>query len=1014
MTIRRTSRIIALAIAIVATASSTTLYLGMHSTSLRVRELDMVDDVVKCLYNLKILAVEDSNSRATPGERTAQWNAVRNDLVATLDSTVTLLREEPDEVASIRGNIRDIDLLLARQPDRRSATGQGGPAEGLEPLHDAQISDMLDASILDVTHWYNRTERVILERVRQLQLVAALVAAVASLIALAMVLTVDRRLLRPAFEIERTANRMAAGDARARVVNLSADELGNAGRAFNAMAAALEDERYRLLHSERRLREAQALARVGSFERNLDTGDGYWSDELYRILGYRAGEVEHSHELFIDHVHEDDRARVREAIADAGRSQGAFEFDTRLVRRDGGIRHAFASGRYVDTAGGGLIRGALLDITERKLAENEIREARDQLAARERQYRALVDNALDVIWTTGIDLVFRYVSPSITKMMGYSPEEMVGTHVQDYCDGPTFARIAEVLALQLEQGPDRDGVVVEVPLRHKDGHELMVEVRASALTDADGVPTHIQGVSRDITERRRMQLERERLLRAIEHVAEGVMITDCDGTIEYVNPEFERMTGYTATEAIGANPRILKSGEHDAEHYDTFWRAIRSGRTWQGRFTNRRKDGTLYVEEDTVSSVHDASGEITNYVAVKRDITDDLAMEDQLRQAQKMEAVGQLAGGVAHDFNNMLGVILGYAQLALDRLPPGDPLRPALDEIVKAGERSSNLTRQLLGFARKQPASPQVLDLNAAVEGTLQMLDRMIGEHIELMWVPGSDVAPAEIDPSQLDQILANLVVNARDAIPDVGRVVIKTERVQLDEAYCRSHVGFSPGDYTQLSVTDNGTGMDKDTLTHVFEPFFTTKDSSGGTGLGLATIYGIVKQNEGFINIYSEPGIGTTVTIYLPAQTGTAVVPPRAVERTETRKGTETVLVVEDEPALLELATASLEGLGYEVLPANSPGRALEIARECRQPIHLLMTDVVMPEMNGQELWDRLLETNPSLLCLFVSGYPMDVVREHGRLDDGVAFLQKPFVLDALSAKVREVLDGRTEDHAG
>ncbi len=379
-------------------------------------------------------------------------------------------------------------------------------------------------------------------------------------------------------------------------------------------------------------------------------------------------------------------------------------------------------------------------------------------------------------------------------------------------------------------------------------------------------------------------------------------------------------------------------------------------------------------------------------------------LEEQYRQAQKMESVGRLAGGVAHDFNNMLGVILGHTEMALDEMDPADPFFSGLKEIHKAASRSADLTRQLLAFARKQTISPKVLDLNETIEGTLKMLRRLIGEDINLAWLPGASVLPVKVDPSQIDQILANLCVNARDAITDVGKVAIETGNATFDETYCAAHPGFMPGEYVLLAVSDDGCGMDKETLDMLFEPFFTTKKE--GTGLGLATVYGIVKQNDGFINVYSEPGDGTTIKLYLRRHMGKAEQVEEERPAEPANRGNETILLAEDEPAILKLTTVMLERQGYTVLAASTPGEAIRLAEEHTGKIHLLMTDVVMPEMNGRELAKKLLRLYPDIRRLFMSGYTANVIAHRGVVDEGVDFIQKPFAMQDLAAKVREVLD--------
>ncbi len=384
-------------------------------------------------------------------------------------------------------------------------------------------------------------------------------------------------------------------------------------------------------------------------------------------------------------------------------------------------------------------------------------------------------------------------------------------------------------------------------------------------------------------------------------------------------------------------------------------------------------------------------------------------LQTQLLQSQKLESIGRLAGGVAHDFNNMLGVILGHAEMAQEQIEPGTPLFSDLQEIRKAAERSAALTRQLLAFARKQTVSPKILDLNETIEQLLKMLRRLIGEDINLSWLPGRSLWPVRIDPTQVDQILANLAVNGRDAIAGVGTITIETANVEVDEDYCAEHLDFTPGRYLVLSVSDDGCGMDPELCQHIFEPFFTTKEIGRGTGLGLATIYGIVKQNGGFINVYSEIGKGTTFRIYLPRHLPEAPPADRKTMPEPLLQGRETILLVEDEPAILHLGTFMLEKLGYQVLAAATPRQAIGLAEHHNGTIHLLLTDVIMPEMNGSDLARRLQTLYPKMRQLFMSGYTADAIARHGVLDEGVQFIQKPFSRAELSAKVREALKTRS-----
>lgn len=412
------------------------------------------------------------------------------------------------------------------------------------------------------------------------------------------------------------------------------------------------------------------------------------------------------------------------------------------------------------------------------------------------------------------------------------------------------------------------------------------------------------------------------------------------------------------------------------------------------------------------------------YQSIFRDISERIKAEEdkerlmsQLAQSQKMEAVGRLAGGIAHDFNNMLGVIIGYADMAMIDVEPGDPLHAELEGILKAARRSSDLTRQLLAFARKQTIVPQILDLKETIANMLTMLRRLMGEDIDLAWIPSKEkLWQVKMDPSQIDQILANLCVNARDAIKHMGKVTIEIENITISEAYCDLHAGFHPGEYVMLAVSDNGCGIDRECMVHLFEPFFTTKGVGQGTGLGLATVYGIVKQNSGFINVYSEVGHGTTFRIYIPKSDDPADHSRKEVGKSRSAiRGKERVLIVEDEPMLLELTHSMVERLGYRVVSASTPQEALQIAEretkqvkeeDGREAIDLIITDVVMPEMNGRELAKRVVEISPHTRYLFMSGYTANVIAHHGILDKDLHFIQKPFSINELAAKIREILD--------
>ena len=503
----------------------------------------------------------------------------------------------------------------------------------------------------------------------------------------------------------------------------------------------------------------------------------------------------------------------------------------------------------------------------------------------------------------------------------------------------------------------------------------------------------------------RREEEFARLAMAVEQSAEAIVLTDREGKILYVNPAFERITGYSREEVVGKTHRFLQSGKHDKSFYLQMCEVLLRGEVWEGHFINRRKDGTLYEEDATISPVRDSAGNIVSFVAVKRDVTRLLSLEKQVRMAQKMEAVGTLAGGIAHDFNNALTVIIGFGEMLKRRIASDPKSVSDLDQILGSAERASVLTRQLLTFARRQIIDPVILDLNQAVTDLEKLLRKVTREDIEIKIFPAESPMTIRADPGQIDQVLMNLCLNARDAMPAGGRLVIETGTTSLEEGFLKQYPYMKAGRYVVLSVSDTGIGMDEKIRERVFEPFFTTKGPDKGTGLGLAVVYGIVKQHNGFIHVYSEPGKGSTFRVYFPAVDA----PPDtkiAASKAVTPGGNETILLTEDEESVRNMMEQTLKSYGYRVLAACDGEEAVDIFRRHGKEIAIAVLDVVMPKMGGKQAYDVMITTTPELKVLFLSGYSSNAIHDDFVLRPGLPFLQKPFGPEALARKVREVLD--------
>jgi two-component system cell cycle sensor histidine kinase/response regulator CckA len=661
----------------------------------------------------------------------------------------------------------------------------------------------------------------------------------------------------------------------------------------------------------------------------------------------------------------------------------------------------------------GLVGAVLLFDIYSIYQQLQIQRIRRQLAEREELFRLISENAADMIAVVDLQGRRIYNSLSYEKVLGYSAEELKQSFAFQQIhpdDRETVQRAEEDARVA------GSGTTVEYRFCHKDGTWLILESTVSVIAARKGDSDKLVIVTRDITERKRA-VEASLLSEAgfrsvVEGAPYGICRASLDGRFLRINPALQRMLGY-------ATPDGLLGARLDAAVFRNpadFRRLVElladNGEFKDVEFEWQRKDGvplTIRCSGRRLGGAELNGG----FEIFAEDVTDRRILERQLRMAAKMEAVGRLSGGIAHDFNNLLGVIIGYSQVLKRKLGPDSSLTEYADQVEKAGQRAVSLTRQLLAFSRQQILSPAVLDLNTLVSDMEKMLPRLIGEDIVLRIRLAPDLARVKADHGQIEQIVMNLAVNARDAMPDGGHLTVETANVELDEAYARQHAGAKPGRYVMLAVADSGIGMNAETIARIFEPFFTTKELGKGTGLGLATVYGVVKQSGGYIWVDSELGKGASFQIFLPRVdepiTATVENPPSESSLT----GTETVLLVEDAEPLRKLAQSFLAEHGFQVLAAANGEEAVQLAKTCRRPIHLLLTDVVMPGMNGRALAEQLLPMQPQIRILYMSGYTDSFIAGHGVLEPGTHLLHKPFTEQALLRKVRQVLDLPRESDA-
>ncbi|MHA1923496.1 MAG: PAS domain S-box protein, partial [Candidatus Heimdallarchaeota archaeon] len=764
---------------------------------------------------------------------------------------------------------------------------------------------------------------------------------------------------------------------------------------ITALKLAEED----LKISEDRLSKVMLAANDGMWDWNLETNEIFFDSRYYEMAGYKKNEFPPTLEEFQKRVHPDYINYVMDSVDDYLKDKTSnFRAEFLFAKKDGSWMWIMGRGVIVErNENGKAIRfiGTHTDINKRKLAEQA-------LANSEKYYRALIENSSDVISILDEKGFVKYESPSHERILGYPAGELINRNIFKHVHPDDIERIS----LQFKDLLQRPGDNEPVSFRffHKEKKWIYLEGSGKNLL----LSPYVKGIIvnyRDVTKRKLAEADHNRLVHAIEQSKDTVIITDSEGLIQYVNPAFESTSGYSLEEVIGKDTNFLRSGKLENEFFDEMWTTLGQGKIWAGRFTNKKKDNTLYIEDVTISPVLDDSGKIINFVSVQRDVTEKLKLEEQFQQAQKVESIGRLAGGIAHDLNNLLTPIIGFSELLLYDFEPNDDRKKSIQQILGAGHRAKDLVHQLLAFSRKQTLEYKPIDINKTIESFIGLLHRTIREDVKIEFYPAPKIPLFMADKGQIEQVIMNLAVNAQDAMPDGGLLTIETDLIEINENQISLHGDVIPGTYTMIAISDTGCGMDEETKTQIFEPFFTTKGLSG-TGLGLATVYGIVKQHNGTITLYSELSKGTSFNIYLPVleelahESKTEKISPTNLQ------GTETIILVEDDEHVRFLAHAILKQQGYTVLIASNGLEALSIFEKNDTFIHLLLTDVVMPEINGRKLYEKAVKIHSHLKVLYMSGYNENIIAHQGVLNQGVAFIQKPFSVLHLAKRIREVLD--------
>jgi len=755
-----------------------------------------------------------------------------------------------------------------------------------------------------------------------------------------------------------------------------------------------------LRRNEATLHEAQAIARIGSFVWDLRSDALEWSKHMFEIAGLDPdGFYGNLHEAILNIIHPEDVESVQKEVSDMVQQKKTWPMEFRIVRPDGEVRWIRSGSRFNFDDNGSPIWciGVHHDITENKQAEKALLES-------EKNYRDIFENSHDAIFVHDADTgQIVDVNRAACNLFGYSADELKDMNVGDFSlnEHPyTQDDALNWIHKAKTEGPQK----FQWHAKNKDGDSIWFENSLNFATIGNKERVLVFG--HNIDDRIKAERESERLLSAIEQAGEVIVITDPDGAIQYVNPAFENVTGYEPVEVKGRNPRILKSGKQDEPFYRQLWETIMAGETWQGRLVNRRKDGSLYTEEATISPVFDEQGKITNFVAVKRDITSEIELENRLTQSQKMEAIGTLAGGIAHDFNNILSAMMGFSEMVDADLPEGSRNKEDIGEVIHACKRARDLVKQILTFSRQSDSEMRPLRIDLIVNEALKMIRSSTPTSIEIQQDIKSNIPAVIADPTQVHQIMMNLCTNAIQAIEDEhGTISVSLDSVRRGKLSDGKGDETQPSEYVRLVVSDTGKGMSHELLERIFEPYFTTKKAGEGTGLGLSVVYGIVKKSYGTIKVESEVGKGTTFSVLLPA-----------AEKSESKQATnkqsrlpwgkERVLFIDDEPSIANLGRKCLERFGYDVTIRQSSLEALELFRNDPKRFDLLVTDMTMPHMTGDELAKEILSIRPDIPIVLCTGYSKRISDIKAKEIGIRAFVMKPLTQHELASAVRRVLD--------